>query len=977
MMNRLFTKWLIAGLGSVVLLLVANAVIAFRNTRQLHTDAHWVSHTQEVLDSLDDLLSTVKDAETGERGFLITGDERYLKPYDDARHLLDDKVQTLRRLTEDNERQQACIPAILQLIHTRLEQLSEIVASRKRPEFGAAKGQTRPDAGLQTMDAIRQQIGEMRREEHALLEDRRKANDRTYLVSMMAGVLASLMGLAAIGSFVWILRQHLKNRVQAAAEISKQRELLRTTLASIGDGVIATDTEGRVTFLNSVAQALTGWKEKEAQGERLETVFNIVNENTRKAVENPALRALREGVIVGLANHSVLFAKNGSERAIDDSAAPIKNESGALAGAVLVFRDVTEAREKDRLACFLASIVKSSDDAIIAKDVNGIITSWNEGAERIFGYTADEVIGRPVAMLAPPDRVDEMPGILDRIRHGERVEHFDTTRLGKNGRLVPISLTVSPIRNEDGQIIGASKVARDITERKQAEEALFEEKERLQATLTGIGDAVIATDANGLVILMNPIARALTGWQDEAIGRPLDEIFRIINEQTRHSAENPVNRVIREGIVVGLANHTVLIARDGTERPIEDSAAPVRGKAGEIAGVVLVFRDASERRAAEEAAREADRRKDEFLAILAHELRNPLAPIRNCLELLQRRPDNAPEAREARNIMGRQINQMVRLIDDLLDVTRIGQGKVQLRKERVELAGVVDHALEATRPLIEEKGDHLTVDLPGEPVYLDADPARLAQVIANLIENAAKYSERGGHIWLSGCCQGGEVFLSVRDDGIGISAEHLHSIFEIFSQVAPALERSHGGLGIGLTLARRIVELHDGQVVARSDGVGKGSEFIVRLPIARGPVPSQPTELAHMVRPPSERKYRVLVVDDLPDAANSLAKLLPLLGHDTRTAYNGFEAIEAAKGFRPDVVLLDIGLPKLNGYETARQIKQQPWGQGIKLIAVTGWGQEEDKRRALEAGFDHHLTKPVNLAALQNLLEDSVARDEG
>jgi PAS domain S-box-containing protein len=297
-----------------------------------------------------------------------------------------------------------------------------------------------------------------------------------------------------------------------------------------------------------------------------------------------------------------LIARDGTERAIDDSAAPIRHEDGTAAGAVLVFRDVTERRKAERSARILASIVESSDDAIIGKDVNGIITSWNRGAERLFGYTAAEAVGHPVAMLAPPDRADEMPDILRRIRRGERVDHFDTVRRARDGRLVPISLTVSPIKDEDGEIVGASKIARNISERKRAEEALREEKERLHATLTGIGDAVIVTDATGRVTLMNPVAQNLTGWGDEAVGRPLEEVFRSVNEQTRRPAESPVGRVLREGTVVGLANHTALVARGGTERPIEDSAAPVRSEGGEVVGVVLVFRDATERRVAEAAA---------------------------------------------------------------------------------------------------------------------------------------------------------------------------------------------------------------------------------------------------------------------------------------------------------------------------------------------------------------------------------------
>jgi signal transduction histidine kinase len=369
--------------------------------------------------------------------------------------------------------------------------------------------------------------------------------------------------------------------------------------------------------------------------------------------------------------------------------------------------------------------------------------------------------------------------------------------------------------------------------------------------------------------------------------------------------------------------------------------------------------------------REAHRRKDEFLATLAHELRNPLAPIRNALELLRRADgnDNGHETgQQARSMMERQVQRMVRLIDDLLEISRISRGKVQLRKERVELAAVVQSAAEAARPCIEAQGHELTVTLPPEPVYLDADPTRLEQVFANLLDNAAKYTEKGGHVWLTAERQGDEVVVSVRDTGIGIPAEHLPRIFEMFSQVASALERSHGGLGIGLALVKGLVEMHGGFVEARSGGVGKGSEFTVTLPVVEAPVWSapEPSGNGHPAR--FRSKYRILVVDDNRDAADSLAMMLTMMGHEIQKAYDGLAAVQAAAASRPDVVLLDIGLPKMNGYEAARYIREQPWGGHMIVIAVTGWGQEEDRRRALEAGCDHHLTKPVDPAALEKLL---------
>jgi PAS domain S-box-containing protein len=391
--------------------------------------------------------------------------------------------------------------------------------------------------------------------------------------------------------------------------------------------------------------------------------------------------------------------------------------------------------------------------------------------------------------------------------------------------------------------------------------------------------------------------------------------------------------------------------------------------ASELA-VAFVERTKAARHAeeAEQSVREADRRKDDFVATLAHELRNPLAPLRNALELLRRSQDDKGFFEGALSIMERQVGQMVRLVDDLLDVSRINKGKLQIRKERVELADVLNAALETARPSIEASVHRLTVTMPPEPVHVQADPTRLAQVFANLLNNAAKYTEKDGRIWLTAVHGYKEVIVAVRDTGIGIPAEHLPHVFTIFSQVASAVERSQGGLGIGLSLAKGLVELHGGTIEAQSAGPGKGSVFTVHLPAVGAPVEAPKEQGSDGERAPESRKRRILVVDDLRDSADSLAMMLRLLGHDIRTAYDGLEAVRTAEAFRPDVVLLDIGLPKLNGYETARRIRTEPWGSSIALVALTGWGQDQDKRRSAEAGFDHHLTKPVDPAVLRQLL---------
>jgi PAS domain S-box-containing protein len=501
-------------------------------------------------------------------------------------------------------------------------------------------------------------------------------------------------------------------------------------------------------------------------------------------------------------------------------------------------------------SALLAAIVESSDDAIISKTLDGCIRSWNAGAERIFGYRADEAIGKPMTLIIPSELLEEERQILEKLRHGQRIRHFETERVTKDGRCLAVSLTISPIRNARGEVVAASTIARDISESKRAEQEL---------------------------------------------------------------------------------------------------------------------------RRSEEALREADRRKDEFLAILAHELRNPLAPIRYAVAAI-RHPDLAPDKRtHAQEVIERQLEHMSRLLDDLLDVSRLAHGSLALQKRTVQLAAVIGTAIETARPALEGKGHTLVLELPKQRFELEADAVRLAQIFSNLLVNAAKYTNPGGRIELRAAREHGWIVVSIKDNGIGIAADMVPRLFTLFAQANTALERSEGGLGIGLALVRGLVNMHGGRVEARSAGLNRGSEFIVRLPAA---VIALPTKAAADASGTAAAAHlRILVADDNRDAADSCATLLELAGHTVHTAYTGQHAFDLAKQFRPQAILLDIGMPELDGYEVAQKIRAEDWGRGIMLVAVTGWGQEEDKRRALTAGFDRHLTKPIDPSELESLLQNIETSD--
>jgi PAS domain S-box-containing protein len=809
----------------------------------------------------------------------------------------------------------------------------------------------------------------------------------------------------------------LAARLEAAEALRRQSEWLRVTLASIGDAVISTDAEGRVTFLNGVAEALTGWTQAEALHRPLPEVLHLINDQTRQPAENPASRALREGTIAGLGNHTVLVARDGTERPIDDTAAPIRDDTGARIGAVLVFRDATEKRRAEVAQARLAAIVKSSDDAIVSKTLDGIVTSWNQGAEHLFGYTAGEAVGRPITLIIPPERLDEERTILERLRRGESVEHFDTVRITRDGRRIDISLTVSPVRDAEGNVIGASKVARDITGRKRTEAALREQgrllREVAEAALTihSAGSLesvlrVVAEEARRILGAEQAVS-SLTMISGDDGKQAISAVFL-----SRPGASSLAPRVSPgvEGLCAEVCrtNRPMRLTRDDLEAhpawraadeegdPLPLSprggwlAAPFVSRGGRNLGLVQVSDKADgdfseteeailvqlahvasvaiENARLNGALREQDRRKDEFLALLAHELRNPLAPLRNGLQMIRLAASNEDTVAEARTMMERQLGHMVRLVDDLLDISRINQSKLELRRKRVLLEDVVTSAVETARPLIEAAGHELAVALPAEHVPLDADLTRLAQVFSNLLTNSAKYTERGGRIVFTAERRVAELIVTVRDSGIGIPAEALPMLFDMFTQVDRSIERATGGLGIGLALVKSLTEMHGGSVEAASAGPGQGSTFTVRLPVAAAvePVPAR----SGPERTGKLGGRRILVVDDSSDSAVSMAKVLKLLGNEVCTARDGLQAVDAAQEFRPELILMDVGMPLLNGYEATRRIRQQSWGREATIIALTGWGQEGDRLQSREAGCDGHLVKPVDFSELQKLLAE-------
>jgi PAS domain S-box-containing protein len=928
------------------------------------------------------------------------------------------------------------------------------------------------------------------------------------------GLCLYLFSTFIIIGFGEALRRAQQRYRVGEAVARQQAELLRTTLSSIGDGVIVTDPDGCITSMNAIAEELTGWTNDDASGVSLKQVFRIVNKSTRLEVENPTLRALKEGVIVGLSNDTLLIAKDGMERPIEDSAAPIRRKGGKIIGCVLVFRDISERHraEAESLEARrqIETTLESVTDGFIRYDRNWRIVYVNTEAERINKVPRTEMLGRIVWEVFPAIvgtkletelrkavaeqvtiefenhyepfgrwysikgyptadgglttyirditekkvaeeelrqsltrerlRADELHTVMTAVpaiiwiahdsecqrisgnrsaeellrlpvhsnqslsapllerpagfkvmrngvelrpeelpvqlaANGNEVWGFEEQIVFEDGTEIELFGHAIPLRDGEGGVRGSVAAFIDITKRKQAEQEVMrivaesERQRRLYETiLTNTPDFVYVFSLDHKVVYANDSLIKMWGRGYEgAIGKTFLEIGYEPWHAEMHDREIDEVRTIRQPI-----RGEVPFNGTNGRRIYDYIFVPIIGSDGEVEAVAGTTRDVTERKQAEADLRrlaaelsEAARRKDEFLATLAHELRNPLAPIRNGLEVLKLAGTN-DRTEQARAMMERQLTQLVRLVDDLLDMSRVTSGKLELRRERVDLRTINDSALETSRLALQQAGHELAIVMPDEPIFVDGDATRLAQVVSNLLNNSAKYTHRGGSVRMSLTREDGMAVLVVADNGIGIPQNMLGKVFEMFTQVDRTLEKTTGGLGIGLSLVKGLVEMHGGTIEARSEGEGQGSEFIVRLPVISEVVKVEPPVIHEPVCSPS--RCRILVADDNVDSAESLGQLLELLGNVVYTANDGLQAVSLAETFQPDVILLDIGMPKLNGYEACRRIRELVWGKNAILVAMTGWGQEEDKRRSHEAGFNLHLVKPVDPGAIEKLL---------
>ena len=593
------------------------------------------------------------------------------------------------------------------------------------------------------------------------------------------------------------------------------RGRLAAIVDSSDDAILSKNTQGIITSWNAAAERLFGYTADEMVGS---SILKIIPFELRSE-EDMILSKIRAGEKI---DHfeTVRLRKDGRRVHVSITVSPVKDQNGRVIGASKIARDIGAHRELTQARSTLAAIVESSDDAIISKDLQGVVTSWNRAAQKLFGFSAEEMIGEPLRRIIPQELHSEEDDILATVRAGGSIDHFETVRLRKDGQRIPVSITVSPVRDEHGRITGASNISRDIGRQRELNEA----RSMLAAIVASSDDAIISKDLNGIVTSWNRAAEELYGFSaQEMIGQPMR---RIIPAELQ-TEEDGILAKIRGGERVDHFE-TQRLRKNGSRFEVSITVSPIRDEAGRIIGASKIARDITPQR-------EAQREKDRFLAILAHELRNPLAPIRNAITLFGQPGMTVEQLDKARDIAERQVAHMAQLLDDLLDVARISTGRVELKLADMPLKPMLAHAVDAARPIMERRSHRLEVRLPDEELWIHADQVRVLQIVLNLLTNAAKYTDAGGHVVLSLRREGEFACITVEDNGIGFDMVHADTLFKLFSQAKDVSQRSEGGLGIGLALVRQFVERQGGRVAAHSPGPGKGSRFSVSLPLIEAP----------------------------------------------------------------------------------------------------------------------------------------------
>ena len=730
------------------------------------------------------------------------------------------------------------------------------------------------------------------------------------------------------------------------------------------------DPDGIVASWNPGAERIIGYPADEIIGRHF-SIFYPSPEIERGRPERELDTARRLG---RFEDEGWRIRKDGTRFWASVLVAPVRDGSGRLLGYSKITRDLSERREnEERLRQseerFRLLVDSVQDYAIFLLDPEGRVASWNAGAQRIKGYTAQEIIGRSLTTFYPQEALDRNWPAIE-LEHAKRLGRFEDEgwRVRKDGSRFWANVIITTLRDADGRLRGFAKITRDLTERRAQEERLRQSEERFRLLLEGLEDyAICMLDTEGRVVSWNAGARKIMGYAaDDIVGRGYERFFR----EDERKSERPEQVLESARVHRRIEEQLSLCRKGGSLFWAHLALTALHDDAGTLRGFAMLIRDLSERKRME-SLEEQGRHLTEFMAMLAHELRNPLAPIRNAVAIMSGVPGLPSQVVWSRGVIERQTLQLSRLVEDLLDVSRITRGKLRLQSAPMDVEAAVQRAIEASRPLIDARHHRLGVEVP-TGLAVHGDMTRITQVFLNILNNAAKYTPEGGEIRVKGAVDGNDICVRIQDTGVGIPPALLDHVFDLFAQGERTLDRSEGGLGIGLTLARRIVALHGGSISARSDGVGRGSEFEVRLPRLRAKdAPSSAVEAPRAVSSNGARRA-ILVVDDNVDSANSMAMLLRMGGHEVEVAHDGPSAIDRVSRHLPDIVLLDIGLPGMSGYEVAQKLRARfDRANDLRIYAMTGYGQPQDRSRSMESGFDGHLVKPVLPDELMRIIETS------
>ena len=1010
-----------ASLAGAILLVVLGVVVSFWAFRQIEEAAEARRHTSVVLHRADSLLSELRDAETGQRGYALTGNDSFLQPYAAVRDGISGHLEELRPLANGAAQKQ--LDALAPLVAAKLAEMAKVIELRRRHDLTSVLAVVGSGQGKRLMDAIRTGIGNVVLVEEAVLAQH-EAEFQTNMRRLFAIIVAaSLLALLLALSFAYLLyreTQHqLKTRVhfetkhllriqeetnqqlrQVNATLQASEEKLAVTLNSIGDAVIATDAAGRITLLNPVAEQFTGWTQAEAAGRPVDEIFQIINQETRLPATIPVAETLAQGTIQGLANHTVLIARDGIERAIADSCAPIRDSGGHVAGAVLVFRDVTEEYAAQQALRDSSELIQ----AVLNTVVDGIITvhaadsrieTANPAAERMFGYAAAELTGHEFRQLVPElDGARQDDSVGDDHARGEAFSVGPGSEfMGRrqDGSMFPVEIAFSEMW-QGGRRYGIG-VMRDTTARKQIEEEQTQLAQRLRdhqfytrSLFESNIDALMTTDPSGIITDVNKQMEALTGCtRDEMIGTPFKGFFT-----DPERAEAGITQVLNEKQVTNyeLTAH----ARDGKETVVSYNATTLYDRDRRLQGVFAAARDVTERNyldqllqekntdleSARTVAEQANLAKSEFLSSMSHELRSPLNAILGFAQLLE---SDVPPPTPVQNKSIAQILlagwHLLKLINEILDLAKIESGQASLSPEPVSLREVILECRDMIEPQGHQQGIRMIIPLFATPCFVHADRVRVKQVLINLLSNAIKYNRTSGSVEVI-CTESaaGRTRVSIRDTGAGLDEHQVAQLFQAFNRLGQEASGKEG-TGIGLVVAKRLVELMGGAIGVESN-VGVGSVFWFELITVAEPHLSQEGDIAEAA-PRSqgargEQLQTLLYVEDNP-ANMELVEQLIARHHHLRllTAVDGYLGIETARASHPDVVLMDINLPGIDGFEALNILRSDPATASIPVIALSANAMPREIEKGRKAGFFRYITKPIKvnefMAALEEALE--------